>query len=236
MIPEISTLVKLQGIDLEIIKLNQKKEVLPTRLLELEKNLEEHEVQIQELNERLLDLRTRKTEIEDELELESERLKKSQQKMSAVTNTREYSALQKEIEDIKSANKRREDELLGIDEEHILLNEKIESLNAAKKVIGSEVAAEQKKLDAGLSELDEKIEELKKEKETVYGNVPPDMLAKYNFLSSRRKGVVVAAVTDGVCSACNMNIPPQIYNELLRDEKVMSCPSCQRLVYALKVE
>ncbi len=236
MIPEISTLVRLQGIDLEIIKLNRKKEELPSRLHELEKNLAEHDAKIQEFNERLVDLRTRRTEIEDELELESERLKKSQQKMSAVTNTREYSALQKEIEDIKSANKRREDELLGIDEEHVLVTEKIESLGTARDVVHSEVVAEQKKLETALSEIDDKVAALHKEKKEVSENVRPDMLAKYTFLSSRRNGVVVAAVTDGVCSACNMNIPPQIYNELLRDEKIMSCPSCQRLVYALRVE
>lgn len=231
-----SILVRLQGLDLEIIKLNEKKEQLPQRLKELEKNMSAHDSGINELNERFIDLRTRKSEIEDELELESERLKKSQKKMSAVTNSREYGALQKEIDDIKTANKRREEELLGIEEELIHLTEKTEKLKSEQETLQKEVTAERKSMQQSIDDVESQIKDLEDEKQEVSSKVRPDLLVKYKFLSSKRDGVVVAAVTNGVCSACNMNIPPQIYNELLRSEKIMSCPSCQRLVYALKVE
>ena len=34
-----------------------------------------------------------------------------------------------------------------------------------------------------------------------------------------------------VCQGCNMNIPPQMYNELQRGISLKYCPSCERIIY-----
>lgn len=236
MISELTPLIRLQGIDLEIRKILQKKEKLPDRFEALQERVSQKEAGVEDMKEKIKDLRKRKMEIEDELELETERMKKSQQKMSAVQNNREYQALNKEIEEIKKANKTREDELLDLLEEIKNLEESVEEGDKELKKYKREAAAEQKHISSIAADLDKKIDELKKEGEAVEKEVKPDLLAKYRFLAERREGLVVAAVTDTVCSACNMNIPPQMYNELLRDESIMTCPSCQRLIYALKVQ
>ena len=31
---------------------------------------------------------------------------------------------------------------------------------------------------------------------------------------------------------CNIGLPPQLYNIIIRGETIESCPSCQRLIYA----
>ncbi|MEE9535799.1 MAG: C4-type zinc ribbon domain-containing protein, partial [Desulfobacterales bacterium] len=36
-----------------------------------------------------------------------------------------------------------------------------------------------------------------------------------------------------VCQGCNVNIPPQLYNELQRFDTLMFCPHCQRIIYPL---
>ncbi len=236
MISELTPLIRLQGIDLEIRKIRQKKEKLPERLDALQERVASKQAGLEEMKEKIRDIRKRKIEIEDELELETERMKKSQQKMSAVQNNREYQALNKEIEEIKKANKTREDELLELLEEIKKLEDAVSEGEKELKVDRKEAAAEEKHINAIAADLDRKIAELNSEAEAVAAEVKPDLLAKYRFLAERRQGLVVAAVTDAVCSACNMNIPPQMYNELLRDERMMTCPSCQRLIYALKTE
>ncbi len=236
MISELTPLIRLQGIDLEIRKIREQKEKLPERLDALQERVAGKEASIEEMKEKIRDIRKRKIEIEDELELETERMKKSQQKMSAVQNNREYQALNKEIEEIKKANKTREDELLDLLEEIKKLEEAVAEGEMELEADRKEAAAEEKHINEIAQGLDRKIKELDKEAEAVAAEVKPDLLARYRFLAERRQGLVVAAVTDAVCSACNMNIPPQMYNELLRDERMMTCPSCQRLIYALKTD
>jgi len=59
----------------------------------------------------------------------------------------------------------------------------------------------------------------------------PELLKRYNFLKDRKGGKAISAVIKGVCQSCNMGIPPQRFNELIKGEKVLTCPNCDRLIY-----
>ncbi len=234
--PELAILVRLQGIDLEIRKFNQEKASLPEHFNALQEQLLSKEAECDRLNERLSEIQKRKVDIEDEFELENTRLARSQKKIPYVKTNREYAALQKEINEIKKANTAREDDLLAIMEEISSLQEEIKVKKKEITQNRREMKAEQKRIEELGAEIDAKIAILTKDREAVSQKVRPDLLSKYNFIRDRRGGVAVAAVSEGVCCACNMNIPPQLYNDLLKEEKIFTCPSCQRLIYALKVD
>ena len=36
---------------------------------------------------------------------------------------------------------------------------------------------------------------------------------------------------DGLCTQCHVRLRPQVYNELRRNESVMQCESCSRILY-----
>ncbi len=234
--PELAILVRLQGIDLEIRKFNQQKASLPRRFNAIQEQLLSKEAERDKLKDRLSEIQKRKVDIEDEFELENTRLGKSQKKISSVKTNREYTALQKEINEIKKANTSREDELLVIMEEIASLQEEIKAKKKEITQSRREMKAEQKRIEELGAEMDTKIAALTKDRDAVSQEVRPDLLSKYNFIKDKRGGVAVAAVSEGACCACNMNIPPQLYNELLKEEKIFTCPSCQRLIYALKVD
>jgi len=234
--PELAILIRLQGIDLELRKINKEKSSVPEYLKELQEHLSSKEAELNELSERVTEIQKKKVDVEDEFELENVRLGKSQKKLSLLKTNRECQALQKEINEIKKANTAREDEILAIMEEMNSLQEEIKKKKEQIKQDRRKIKAEQKRIKQLHERLDAKIAALTADRKAVSKDISPDLLSRYNFLKDRRAGVAVAAVTDGVCSACNMNIPPQLYNELLRDEKILTCPSCQRLIYALKID
>jgi len=45
-----------------------------------------------------------------------------------------------------------------------------------------------------------------------------------------RRGTAVAECRDGICRGCYMATPPQLYNVMLRAEKLIQCPNCQRIL------
>ncbi|MDL2207490.1 C4-type zinc ribbon domain-containing protein, partial [Desulfovibrio sp. OttesenSCG-928-M16] len=47
----------------------------------------------------------------------------------------------------------------------------------------------------------------------------------------RLRHPVIVPVADGVCSGCNIAIPPQNFIELQRASQILSCPNCQRLMF-----
>ena len=54
---------------------------------------------------------------------------------------------------------------------------------------------------------------------------------RYEFIRSRLEHPVIVAVKDGVCSGCNIAVPPQAFIELQRGRQILSCPNCQRLIF-----
>jgi predicted nucleic acid-binding Zn-ribbon protein len=66
--------------------------------------------------------------------------------------------------------------------------------------------------------------------------VSAPLLRQYERLH-KRIGVAVVEAVDGKCTGCHMNLPPQQYNELMRGDKLFTCPACVRiLVYKRPIE
>ena len=51
------------------------------------------------------------------------------------------------------------------------------------------------------------------------------------MIFSRRGGLAVVEIREGICQGCRMRVPPQLFNEIQRNEQVILCPSCQRMLY-----
>ncbi len=51
------------------------------------------------------------------------------------------------------------------------------------------------------------------------------------MIKGRRNGIAVVSARSSICSGCNMNLPPQLYNELQRSEELICCPNCNRIIY-----
>ncbi|NDY42122.1 hypothetical protein G3N55_04585 [Dissulfurirhabdus thermomarina] len=229
---ELQTLVQLQDIDLHIRELEQRKAERPERMLALEEKAAGLEAEIAALKSRVEELEHRNRDVRLELKSETERLSRSQARLMEVKTNREYQALLKEIEELKKANKAREEEILNHETELGMLKEGLAEKEQEAAGIRAELETETKALETAAAKLDKEIAKLGKERRAVAEKVPPQLLRRYDFLKDKRAGVAVAAVVRAVCAGCNMNIPPQLYNDLLRDERVLTCPTCQRIIYA----
>jgi predicted nucleic acid-binding Zn-ribbon protein len=65
----------------------------------------------------------------------------------------------------------------------------------------------------------------------VTGSVDGTLLKRYETVRKKRMPVLVAVV-GGTCQGCNMNVPPQLYNNLRSTLGTDVCPSCHRIIYA----
>jgi predicted nucleic acid-binding Zn-ribbon protein len=41
----------------------------------------------------------------------------------------------------------------------------------------------------------------------------------------------VAEARDGLCTICHVRLRPQVFNELRRNDAIIQCSSCQRILY-----
>lgn len=231
---DITQLRALQAIDLQIIDLDNEMAAGNADLDKRQTTIEERKVTITELEEKIAANESRRRELEAELEDELARIKDRQTKLMNVQTNREYQSLLKETEDGKKANKQREDDIVQLMEQVENYKSKLEEetnvCKSEEKLLGQET----KKIEKQAAEVTKKREKIEKQRTTKAKKISDNILKKYDMLREKRNGIAVVGVTNGVCYGCHMNIPPQLYNDLLKDERLLACPTCNRIMFNLE--
>jgi predicted nucleic acid-binding Zn-ribbon protein len=92
------------------------------------------------------------------------------------------------------------------------------------------IAAERAQLEEETSRLQHELEVAVASRARVVSGITPAVLLTYETVRAKR-GAAVAEVKGGYCSACHVRLRPQVANELLRQELLFQCESCQRFLY-----
>lgn len=229
---ELARLRELQQIDLQLDELEKEKGAILNRLDEnkgfLDKLVEDLDTQKSELDE----IRKLQSQKKDDLTDIREEHDKRRKRLHNVGSTKEFNAVEKEIEALKKSVEQTEEELLHlgevIDTTEASIGEKEQKIDQLRDSIAQEEGA----AEAGLNDLDKKIKALNTREETRRKEVSKRILYKYDFIRQRRPGAsAIAAAKDAHCEACFMAVPPQLYIEIQRGDALVSCPSCQRILY-----
>lgn len=229
---DIKQLTELQVIDLQIAELDQELTAQQAALATRKTSVEECRTVMEALRQKIVAAEARQRELDAGLSDELSRVKERQSKMMQVQTNREYQSILKEIEDGKRSNKDREDQIEQLMEQ-CEANKKILQEQDAKAAEDEKVLAEEtSKVESLAAELESRKALVAKEREAKAKNVHASLLKKYDMLRARRNGKAVVAAAGGTCQGCFMNIPPQLYNEILKGDKMLACPTCQRILYS----
>ena len=137
----------------------------------------------------------------------------------------------KERKDLEGDIKATQDKIL----EKMVESEEIQGLvqEAASRLDGEKarVAAEIKKLETERQKDIDAREEVQARRKEVAASLKEEVLELYERIRSYRAAPAVAEVRNGLCTACNIQLRPQVYNEIRLSEAVMVCENCSRIQY-----
>jgi len=203
----------------------------PERTKALDARLEAARQHVASAKGRLAENQHARRAIEKDVAVHQGRLSKFREQAMAVKTNQEYHAIQKEIGYAQTEIKTLEDQIL----EHML---EADELTALVKRFDTELADEQKTVDADRrtmtvehGELQSSLERIAAERVTLVAALDPQLLAIYDLMSKRRNGVAVAEARDGICTICHVRLRPQVFNTVRRNEQIIQCDSCQRILY-----
>ncbi len=229
----IKNLMELQAIDLDVQKIDAKMADGHGELLTTKKAIEEGYESIADYKEQFALGEKRRRELEATITDESERIKDRQTKLMSIQTNREYQSILKEIEDTKQANQQREEELALLFEQSELIEKKIEGINKRCAEQELQLENDSKRVAQDAAKLEAEKLKITKSRDNQAKKVDPKYLSRYEMLRVNRNGLAVTGVTRGVCRGCNMNIPPQMFNLLLREQELLTCPTCNRMMFHL---
>jgi predicted nucleic acid-binding Zn-ribbon protein len=228
---QIKVLVKLQHLDTETVRIKSTLNDVSKKLENLDSSLKEIEQTIKDQESVLNELTKEYRDYESEVKMNLAKNKNSQEKLRSVKTNKEYQSLLKEIETVKSKNSSIEDKMIEcldrMDEtEEIVAKKKDEYLQFSDRIKSEKEKIEH---EAGINK--KTLDELDMDRKNVSGLIDSQLFKKYLVIKEQQGGLAVVPVKDAVCRGCNVNLPPQLYNELFRYDSLKFCPNCHRVIY-----
>jgi predicted nucleic acid-binding Zn-ribbon protein len=232
MSPDLEHLIELQNLESAIEEARRRIAAHPQRVADADARLAQAKEAVDAAKQRLKTSQEARRDQEKEAATYQSRLSKFKDQLSAVKTNREYQAMQHEIE---TAQKE-----LGVVEERVLEGMmEADALTADVKKAEQTLAARQKEVDAEKKTLAEELATVQAalteatEKRTArVGSLPPQLIALFEQVARARKGVAIATATrDGLCSACHVRLRPQVFQEIRRNDQIIQCFSCNRILY-----
>ena len=229
---QIKVLVRLQHLDTETVRIKSTLNNVSKKLEKLDSSLKEIEQTIKDQESVLDELKKQYRDYESDVKINLAKNKKSQEKLRSVKTNKEYQSMLKEIEDVKSKNSLIEDKMIEcldrMDEtENIIAKKKDEYLQFSDRITSEKQSIEH---EVGIDK--EKLNELNLDRKNVSDIIDSQLLKTYLMIKEQHQGgLAVVPVKDAVCHGCNVNLPPQLYNELFRYSSLKFCPNCQRIIY-----
>lgn len=227
---QLELLRELQGIDIHLREIEEELSSIPRQVEEVKSEWVQVQDLLKEKEAEKAGSEKERRELETELEDSEARLREREGKLFAIKTNKEYQAALKEIADGKRANHEREDAILKLMEKIDTLSKEITQLSSQAADKEAEFRKDEEELESKKKELEKASEVRVAELEKIKGQVDKAVLDRYDFIRVRYLDPL-AAVKNGICQGCNMNIPPQMYIELLKGLKIHFCPNCRRFIY-----
>jgi len=230
-LPDLKTVIELQQIDSKIAELSTQIDDLPAQIASLEANLREYVNAHEERQRRLGATLKERRELEGEIRVIQERISRHKDQLYQVKTNEQYRAMLKEIEGEEANIRKIEDQVL----EKMIEAEELEKQvrDAAAQLEGEKarVALEIERLKE-LQQADMREREgLQGRRQELEAALDESVRSLYERIRQARRGLVVAEVRDGLCTACNVRLRPQVYNDVRTGEALLTCDNCDRILY-----
>jgi len=229
---ELSQLIELQELDLELQRLNDRLAKIPAERDQIESDFRQYAAEFLELKDRYDRTLNDRKQLETELASAQEHHDKYKQDLMRVTNPKQYEAAVREIDATKKQ--------IGSFESEILKRmEDADKLDAEIKERTPDVERKREEADQTLTAFDaerqaaeQQIVALNQRRLQLAAQVSKPLFAAYDRLARSRRGLALSLISnEGICSVCRVRVRPKIFSDVRRGNEMITCENCGRILY-----
>jgi predicted nucleic acid-binding Zn-ribbon protein len=227
---DLERVVELQRMDSLAAELEKEIATLPKHIAAIEKQLDSH-VRKLEADRAVLaaNLKERKSQ-ESDIQTHQQKISKLRDQMMSAKTNEQYRAFQHEIEYCEQAIRKCEDRILELMEESDNLDSNVRvaetSLAQEKALVEREKASARER-----TSIDQrKLAEIRAARAALVPEIAREALDAYDRLR-KRTPIAVSDATEGRCSACHLELRPQVMQQLRKNDQLLLCENCHRILY-----
>lgn len=222
---------ELQKIDLDLKAIEFERDRYPKELMKLDEKQNAEREKLHKEREKLESLEKVRRQKEQALLAEQDKIKRSEGRMTEVKTNKEYQALLSEIEAFKEAASRSEEEVLLVMDEIDELKKHLAKREKETAVLLEKGETEKKRIQERMAEDEVVWKEKTQRKDALAKLVEKKLFTLYNTLKEKRQGIGMVSVRHETCQGCFVNVPPQMFIEVQKNNCLIRCPNCNRILF-----
>jgi len=232
MLPEISTLARLEELDAQTHQLQLRLTELPKLLTAEKKAVESKKKHLEERQGGLAANEKERRLLEGEIQLRQTKLKKLRVQIDQAANDTQFQAFKHEIDFGEAEVAKNEDRVLALMEEAESLEpqvaEEMKELAAAQKAGLEHFKAAEQEHKAGMAQIAQNAVAGKE----LVATLSPQYAALYDRLRKKYKtGPILCEAVDGNCGVCQMTLRLAFWQGVKAEpDKLWQCEECSRIL------
>src|SRR5882724_10622725 len=225
MLRDVDNLIAVQQADKEIHRLKDEIAALPKVVAAIEAKLAGTKAALEKAKGAAKADEASKRQFESAIQDLQGKISKYRDQSLAVKTNDQYKALMHEIsfaeQDIRKLEDQMLESMLDVD-----VNQKaVKAAELELKEETAEIAKETAEARRLTAEDEKQLAELNGRRDTLRAGVSTDLLRHYDRVYKFRKSALAEA-RDHKCSACQVMLRPQTYNEVRTNKQIVICDSC----------
>ncbi len=231
MSPELERLVKLQGIETRAAEAQKRIVEAPAQIAALDARLSASREGVAAAKQAIADNQTRRRSLDNDLASAQQRQSKYKEQLMAVKTNDEYHAMQHQIAAMEAEVGRVEEKILVNMMEADELAIRLKAAEATLQKDESSVATERAAILAETADKRTVLDQSNQDRAALVPDMSREALELFGRVSKARQGIAVAQAVNGQCTICHVRLRPQVYNTIIKNEGIVQCDHCQRILY-----
>ncbi|MFZ0805231.1 MAG: C4-type zinc ribbon domain-containing protein [Candidatus Sulfotelmatobacter sp.] len=230
MLPDIEKLLRLQDADKEIKRLHDEVAEFPKRVAVIEQKLARTKGLLEKAQAAVkADEAARRKHDTAISDLRGKISKYRDQSLDVKTNE-QYKALLHEIQFAEQEIAATEDKILELMVNADVRDKEVKAAQAELKSEMAEIEKEKEEARQRTAEDEKLLAEWRGKRDQLRSGIDEGLLRQFERVSKFR-GSGISEVRDHKCTACQVMLRPQTYNEIRGGNQIVFCDSCQRVLY-----
>ena len=231
MSPELERLVKLQEIETRAAEAQKRIADAPALIAALDAKLSASRNGVAAAKEAIADNQSHRRTFDKDLIAAQQRLSKYKEQLMAVKTNAEYHAMQHQIAAAEAEVARIEEQVLINMVEADELAARLKTAEGVLKADETLVARERSAIEADIAAQHKVADQSTEERRDLMPHLSRHATDMFQRVMKARQGIAVAQAVNGHCSICHVRLRPQVYNTIIKNEEIVQCDSCQRILY-----
>ena len=227
----IDKLLVVQDRDRRIRQLSRESEDIPARRKLSEERLKEHKEALQAAQELVKKNAAAIKGVELEIDTAKQRILKLREQQVSIKTNEQYRAMNNEVAGVEKQIREFEDREIVLMEETEGLRANVAHMDQRLKQEDVIVQSDRVQLEERLQAIQSEIERLKQERAALVTDVDADWLSRYDRTFKHHPDYALVPVDQAACGGCHMKLPPQVIQNVKRNQAMVCCSFCGRILY-----